>query len=82
MDEILFRALDERVRGHLDEVDRLAATTHPARTAVELHRLTTAWRTLLDLHTPTATRRTNRCPVCRTPGMCPVWKVATAIFVP
>ena len=81
MDEILFRALAERVAGYLDGVDRLA-TAQPWEAGRELRRLTGAWRSLLGQHTPTGRkRRCGGCPAPRgSPAMCSVWRVAGAWF--
>ncbi|MET0133034.1 MAG: hypothetical protein ABW215_05520 [Kibdelosporangium sp.] len=81
MDEILFRALAERVGGYLDGVDRLAAA-QSREAGRELRRLTGAWRALLGQHVPVGRRR--RCLGCHaprgSPGMCPVWRVAGIWF--
>ncbi|ONI73429.1 hypothetical protein ALI144C_46905 [Actinosynnema sp. ALI-1.44] len=82
MDEILFRALAERVAGYLDGVDRMA-TAQPREVGHELRRLSGAWRSLLGQHAPTGRRR--RCVGCQSPrgspAMCTVWRVAGTWFV-
>jgi hypothetical protein len=79
MDEILFRALADRVGRYLDGVDRLAAV-QPREAGRELRRLAGAWRSLLGHHTLVGTRK-RRCRGCRgSPGMCAVWRVAGVWF--
>lgn len=84
MDEILFRALVERVGGYLEGVERLASGQSWEATR-ELRRLAGAWRSLLGLHAPARTGRKGRCVGCRasrgSPGMCTVWRVAGDWFV-
>jgi hypothetical protein len=74
MDEILFHVFLDRVSTYLDRVN-----THACTCAADVHRLTGAWRALLEQHTPA---RRGRCSTCRSPGMCSVWRVATTWFIP
>jgi hypothetical protein len=84
VDEILFRALAERVGGYLDGVERLAIGQSWEGTR-ELRRLTGAWRSLLGLHLPARNGWKGRCLGCQatrgSPGMCTVWRVAGDWFV-
>jgi hypothetical protein len=83
VDEILFRALAERVGGYLDGVERLSLA-QSRDVAGELQRLAGAWRSLLGQHGPSPVRK-GRCVGCQTsrgsPGMCSVWRVASAWFL-
>jgi hypothetical protein len=82
VDEILFRALVERVGGYLDGIDRLAASQSCqfSEAGRELRRLAGAWRSLLGQHAPVSHGR--RCSGCRgSPAMCSVWRAAGAWFL-
>jgi ribosomal protein S14 len=87
VDEMLFRALAERIGAYLDTVDKLAVE-QPCSAAGEARRLVAAWRALLRQHEPTG--RKARCSGCGRPHgsrrhagrtMCTVWRVAVAFFV-
>lgn len=87
MDELLHRALAERIAAYLDTIDRLV-TEHPYSAAFETRRLVAAWRALLREHHPAGSR--GHCAGCgrrhgvrRHAGsaMCTVWRVAVAFFV-
>jgi hypothetical protein len=79
VDEVLSGAGAEDVGRYLEHVDRLARRADAAQVAEELHRLTAAWRALLDIHRPTGRR--GRCACCRGTTTCTVWRVANAFFV-
>lgn len=85
MDELLHRALAERIAAYLDTVDRLVVE-QPYSAAYETRRLVAAWRALLRQHHPAGSK--GRCAGCGRPhgvrrhaGMCTVWRVAVAYFV-
>ena len=79
-EEILFRALADRIGSYLDGVDRLAAA-QPREAGRELRRLAGAWRSLLGHHVPDGTWK-RRCRGCRgSPGMCAAWRIAGVWFV-
>ncbi|MCE7005977.1 hypothetical protein LWC34_24550 [Kibdelosporangium philippinense] len=82
MDDILFRALADRVGGYLDGVERLSAA-QPVEVGRELRRLVGAWRSLLGQHAPAGRKR--RCVGCQSPrgspAICSAWRVAGAWFV-
>ncbi|WP_125728372.1 hypothetical protein [Kibdelosporangium aridum] len=82
MDDILFRALADRVGRYLDGVDRLSSA-QPWEVGRELRRLSGAWRSLLGQHAPTGRKR--RCVGCQSPrgspAMCSVWRVACGWFL-
>ncbi|TDQ05864.1 hypothetical protein [Labedaea rhizosphaerae] len=85
MDELLHRALAERIAAYLDTVDRLVVE-QPCSAAYETRRLVAAWRALLRQHHPAGSK--GRCAGCGRPhggrghaGMCTVWRVAVAYFI-
>jgi hypothetical protein len=80
VDEILFQVLAGSVGRYLDAAERLAGA-EPSAAGFELRRMSAAWRALLALHRPGATRRGGCTGCARQPGMCSVWRVATAYFV-
>ena len=86
MDELLHRALAERIGAYLDTVDRLVVE-HPYSATFETRRLIAAWRALLRQHHPAGSK--GRCAGCGRPhgmrrhrgAMCTVWRVAVAYFI-
>lgn len=82
MDENLAATLKTAVRERLDYLDHLAIDgDEPSRAALaetEITRLTSAWRVLLDLHSP---NEHGRCPHCSSwrrarQHPCTVWTTA------
>ena len=82
MDEVLFRALREKVDEYLGAAERVLRDAEALPGRLELLPLVEAWRAVLRVHRP---GRRGRCPVCdrcrwRRVG-CTVWRTAYAHFV-